>query len=126
MELDCPRCSIGKLEEIEVDGILIDRCRVCGGLWFDSGELTHVSGDDEAVKELEAQMPTLQGDISCPRCEKTSLRKQSLLVGEPNESDIFRCPSCLGSWIDRGVLSGSEDKYIAHNTRSCFSVFLKK
>ncbi|MBN2715816.1 MAG: zf-TFIIB domain-containing protein [Deltaproteobacteria bacterium] len=126
MELDCPRCSIGKLEEIEVDGILIDRCRVCGGLWFDSGELTQVSGDAAAVKNLEAQMPSTQVDLECPRCEKTALRSQALCVGENSSCAIYRCPSCLGSWIDRGVLRLAEDKRIAQNTRECFAQLLER
>ncbi|MBN2526157.1 MAG: zf-TFIIB domain-containing protein [Deltaproteobacteria bacterium] len=121
MELDCPRCKIGKLEELEVDGILIDRCRVCGGLWFDSGELTQVSGDDESVRETESQIPDEQTHMDCPRCEQTTMRKQRLCDAGQQEHDIFRCPSCLGSWIDRGVLSGTEDKNIAQNTRACFS-----
>jgi uncharacterized protein len=127
MELDCPRCKVGKLEEIEVDNILIDRCEVCGGLWFDSGELTQVSGDAESVKELEAVMPTEAGTLECPRCKKTEMRRQTLCGKGAGDCDtVFRCPSCLGSWIDRGVLRGSEDKFIAQNTRECFTALLGK
>lgn len=126
MELDCPRCSIGKLEEIEVDGILIDRCKVCGGLWFDAGELTQVSGDNASVRDLEAEIPSGQVNVDCPRCEDTQLRRQSLCVGGRNECDIYRCPSCLGSWIDRGVLRSSEDQHIAQNTKECFGHLLGK
>ena len=125
MELDCPRCKVGKLEEIEIENILIDRCEVCGGLWFDSGELTQMSGDAESVKELEAQIPTESGTLECPRCTKTEMRRQKLSENGVGDCDtVYRCPSCLGSWIDRGVLRRGEDKLIAQNTRECFTSLL--
>ena len=125
MELNCPRCRVGKLEEIEIDSILIDRCKLCGGLWFDSGELTQMSGDAESVKDLEAKMPTESVDLECPRCEKTGMRRQQICETSTGDCDmVFRCPSCLGSWIDRGVLRRSEDRAIAQNTRECFTKLL--
>lgn len=126
MELDCPRCTIGKLEEVEIDEVLIDRCLVCGGLWFDQGELTQMVGDDNAVKEIEAAIPSEKSDILCPRCIDTTLRKQEVCELQGKSIDIFRCPSCLGTWMDRGVLRRSEDQHIAQNAKHCFTDFLKK
>ncbi len=36
--LDCPKCQ-GELESYTFMEILLDRCRGCGGLWLDPGEL---------------------------------------------------------------------------------------
>ena len=36
--LDCPRCD-GRLMEETYEGVLIDRCDGCGGVWLDPGEL---------------------------------------------------------------------------------------
>lgn len=40
------RCPVdgGLLFEFEINGILLDRCNHCGGLWFDSGELKALLG----------------------------------------------------------------------------------
>ena len=35
----CPRCEQVELDERERDGILIDVCRSCRGVWLDRGEL---------------------------------------------------------------------------------------
>lgn len=35
---DCPRCD-GTLQETQVEGVTIERCDKCGGVWLDAGEL---------------------------------------------------------------------------------------
>jgi tRNA(Ile2) C34 agmatinyltransferase TiaS len=40
-ELHCPKCS-GVLESHAFEGFLLDRCRDCGGIWMDKGELEGV------------------------------------------------------------------------------------
>jgi ribosomal protein L37AE/L43A len=40
-ELGCPKCD-GTLMETEFEGIKIDVCNKCTGVWFDSGELAQV------------------------------------------------------------------------------------
>ena len=36
--LQCPRCD-GKLVEVTVEDVKIDRCNSCAGIWLDAGEL---------------------------------------------------------------------------------------
>jgi len=36
--MSCPRCD-GTLSESEFEGVMIDTCERCGGIWLDSGEL---------------------------------------------------------------------------------------
>lgn len=36
--MTCPRCS-SALKEAEFEGVMIDTCEKCGGVWLDSGEL---------------------------------------------------------------------------------------
>lgn len=124
MEMDCPRCSIGKLQEIEVDEVFIDRCRICGGLWFDQGELAQIVGGEEPVREMEEKVPEQEGDISCPKCRKFRLRPLCICHFDGGDVNIFRCPSCLGSWLDRGALRKSEDVAIAKNMKHCFNEML--
>lgn len=35
----CPRCEASLMDEIERDGVTVDICRECRGLWLDRGEL---------------------------------------------------------------------------------------
>jgi Zn-finger nucleic acid-binding protein len=37
--MNCPRCTGLSLQEIDRDGITLDRCEICRGIWLDRGEL---------------------------------------------------------------------------------------
>ena len=41
----CPRCT-GKLVEVEFEGVLIDRCDNCSGIWLDPGEFAELVKKD--------------------------------------------------------------------------------
>jgi len=34
----CPKCG-DSMSEMEMTGIMVDKCKACGGVYFDSGEL---------------------------------------------------------------------------------------
>ncbi len=36
--MKCPKCG-ADMQEIEMDGILVDKCSACEGIYFDRGEL---------------------------------------------------------------------------------------
>lgn len=40
-ELRCPKCG-GEWESFTYEGFFLDRCRDCGGIWLDRGELEGV------------------------------------------------------------------------------------
>ncbi len=37
--MQCPRCESTSLTEMDRDGVTIDRCDRCRGIWLDRGEL---------------------------------------------------------------------------------------
>jgi Zn-finger nucleic acid-binding protein len=51
----CPRCQGTELEERERDGVVVDVCRSCRGLWLDRGELEKLIA--RATRELEEYGP---------------------------------------------------------------------
>jgi uncharacterized protein with PIN domain len=42
----CPRCD-GALKESKFEGVSIDTCEKCGGIWLDSGELEQLLKKDK-------------------------------------------------------------------------------
>ncbi|HEY7545272.1 MAG TPA: zf-TFIIB domain-containing protein [Blastocatellia bacterium] len=44
--LPCPRCE-GRLKELTYEGIQIDQCNKCNGIWLDAGELEHLTQKEE-------------------------------------------------------------------------------
>ena len=43
--LECPKCD-GQLEGVINEGVEIDVCNTCGGVWLDAGELEQLSKRD--------------------------------------------------------------------------------
>ncbi|MBC7976368.1 MAG: zf-TFIIB domain-containing protein [Myxococcales bacterium] len=58
--MNCPRCEQPTLVEIDRDGITIDRCERCRGVWLDRGELEKlvVRGRGGAVDAATTAPPT--------------------------------------------------------------------
>jgi Zn-finger nucleic acid-binding protein len=102
--LDCPVCR-EPLVVAERDGIELDVCPWCHGLWFDAGELALLAerlGRTLAVAEdgsMEAAA-TPEKPRPCPRCDK-AMGKVSL--GAEPKVVLDRCPG-HGLWFDHGEL----------------------
>ena len=114
--LACPRCG----EEMEVkgvQGIAIDRCPNCFGIWFDKGELESIEkgGGGDMVRLLSMGSPFDDADMSqpwndlsrederahaeCPRCSAAMERHED---GIDRTLIVDRCKACGGTWYDGG------------------------
>ena len=52
--MNCPRCEGTLLQEREREGVIVDACESCRGLWLDRGELEKlVARATREVDELE-------------------------------------------------------------------------
>lgn len=90
----------------------IDRCEVCGGIWFDAGELAKTLRE-RLPEEVEVEGGGGVGEqlaceprISCPRCH------QQLAVLRSRAApwlDYDRCLGCDGIWLEGGALERLED-----------------
>ena len=105
--MQCPRCQ-SELETIEVDGIELESCPECGGLWFDQGELRRAK--DLALPDLhwkefeiwkhEHHFDATADGLACPRCRQPMVH----LRYHETEVEIDHCPACSGVWLGRGEL----------------------
>ena len=101
----CPVCKTD-LMVVEREGIEVDWCLDCGGLWFDEGEielLGEKAGRSIATQILESPNNlATQGRRRCPRCPKR-MESMQLELGPSDRVIIDRCPK-HGLWLDRGEL----------------------
>lgn len=49
--MNCPICDGSRMREIEENGILIDICPTCKGVWLDRGELDKLMQDVREVRQ---------------------------------------------------------------------------
>lgn len=103
----CPKCQQA-LEVVSYNGIEIDRCTGCYGIWFDHREeeqLKQLQGaaealdiGDEFVGASFDQVP----DTQCPKCQ---IPLHQVLHQGTVEIRFERCTQCKGSFFDAGEFS---------------------
>ncbi len=49
--MNCPVCNDSRMREVEKNGILIDVCPTCKGVWLDRGELEKLIQDVREVRQ---------------------------------------------------------------------------
>jgi Zn-finger nucleic acid-binding protein len=89
------------MESIVVDGVEVDRCAGCEGLWFDAGELDWLAQDEvaEAIDVGEVRALNHVTEIDCPRCGKPMKH-----VADRHKPDVRYevCIGCEGAFLDAG------------------------
>ena len=99
----CPKCRCD-MEQIDVDGTIIDRCTSCSGIWFDEGEVEALSNKEAAAvidtgtTDIGKQHNVID-DYQCPRCGGQMEKKV-----DPQQQHIWyeTCVDCNGSFFDAG------------------------
>ena len=101
--MNCPVCRTA-LVVVEREGIELDWCLSCRGLWFDEGELELLAEKSGRAVDPADLVPTDRssghGKRRCPRCRK---KMAQATVGAGKGPKIDRCPA-HGIWLDRGEL----------------------
>lgn len=111
--MNCPKCRTGKLQTLTLktkqgSPLHVDQCSICGGVWFDHGELDrYLSGTVEVLDapELHATLAVEldHREAKCPRCDVT-LAKTAAPRNDRIQGDS--CPNCAGLWLDAGEAGG--------------------
>jgi len=126
--MECLRCN-SAMKKMDLDGVLIDKCSNCGGVWLDADELDKLKYDDgkdkqelmiEAKNEVMQERKRLLTTVGmCPKCQR---KKLDTFVRTGVEID--QCPACYGLFFDHGELqkiSANE-----HNGMTKFLYGIKK
>lgn len=92
------------MEAVEYEGVEVDRCKNCKGIWFDVGEndLLRDRGAAAAIDTGDPSQGRQTNKIDryrCPRCDGGMMR-----MVDPQRSHIWyeECTSCRGSFFDAG------------------------
>ena len=106
--MDCIKCTQA-MSKAKMQGVLVDKCNICGGIWLDGGELEMIkyndSKDDDALlKEarsevLEEKMRLVTTEGLCPKCQK-----QRINTYVRSGVEVDQCPACKGIFFDYGEL----------------------
>ncbi len=105
MNLCCLKCT-SVLDRSTVEGIEVDHCPSCGGLWLDHGEVERLGrGKPEDLDRLRTALvgktapdPASDTTTSCPACPG------QLKEVELGPVHIEYCGKCHGIFLDKGEL----------------------
>ncbi|MBD3263729.1 MAG: hypothetical protein GF375_01340, partial [Candidatus Omnitrophica bacterium] len=108
----CPTCG-ENLREKEYEGVMIDVCARCGGVWLDDEELPQiiekreVQFSPEERKEIDpeelkqASLGETVPELNCPVCGALMGRN---IYASVSGIMIDRCSNGHGIWLDKGEL----------------------
>ena len=124
--MDCPKC-VGKLQKTviredvtseipELAGagvsfeLPVSQCFVCGGVWFDKGELDKYLTEHMTILESPTLGEGLDKELdlkkaNCPRCHL--VMKKVAAPKAPNVK-IDVCEKCQGVWLDAAEINRLE------------------
>lgn len=121
--LICPACNktMDKVF-IPTEGINVDICTNCGGIYFDNRELEHFDENKEDVSKI---MEKLEGrefekvpaDIErhCPNCGNKMVKNFSSI---DKSIEIDECYNCGGKFLDNSELTKIRAEYETEAERS--------
>jgi Zn-finger nucleic acid-binding protein len=104
----CPKCHKETLYSFNTpEGIEIDLCDSCKGIWLDKGEsATFTELADDIPNLEEALADAKDTDYVCPKCQG---KFQQMKYIHEGDLIIDRCNKCFGIWLDANELWQLED-----------------
>ncbi len=119
--MDCPRCSVATTQH-DHDGIRVDQCDRCGGMFLHHGELNKIAEPTQGDLEFS----TLHGEsfqhedrfepIGCPDCGAGTMKKVEFNIHTGIVLDY--CEACGGFWLDGTELDRINDEVRTLNEAS--------
>jgi Zn-finger nucleic acid-binding protein len=121
--MQCAKCKT-EMTAIDIDGIEVDRCDGCGGMWFDLGEKEALKAsthkDAERIDIGDPSRGERQNeirDIDCPRCNTGMVK---LSHHEQRHIEYERCATCGGVYLDAGEFDDLRDLTPGERARRLF------
>lgn len=117
--MNCPKCN-HKLISQEYEGMTVDKCLNCGGMWFDFKELDQL--EDTILSEDEMKGTLVWGrkpaKEKCPKCGIVMTQFDYRL----NNLHLEYCEKNMhGFWLDKG-----EEERIVEEMKESIERFEKK
>ena len=106
LELKCPKDGT-VMSKVVAGGVTIDRCEVCGAMWFDLNELERLLMGKVKSKEIDIGARTRTDakiktkNLDCPRDGE---RMKEIEYPDQSHVHIMKCPTCQGMLFDAGEL----------------------
>jgi uncharacterized protein len=120
--MNCPKCNAA-MEKVTYEGVEVDRCTGCQGVWFDFREQQQLKNVKGAAAGIDVGDPAAGqkmnevGKINCPRDGVLLTRMVDL-----KQPHIWyeACPHCYGVFFDAGEFKDYSRKTLVESVRDLF------
>ena len=118
-----PNCPVDDftLTQEQYEGVTIDRCPHCQGVWLDAGELEAIQANqesdfrgvpDDAMDYVSGAVGMAQAEsektLSCIKCNSGLVKREYSFT---SQVVIDNCPKGHGMWLDKAELQRLEKFY---------------
>lgn len=101
--MKCPKC-LSPMVKVLFEGVEVDRCVDCHGLWFDQFEREELMKrrNSEAIDNGDFQIGFEFDRVNCIVCPRCDSRMIAMVAPGPPPVHFEQCVSCAGSFFDAG------------------------
>lgn len=118
-----PNCPVDDFTLVQenYEGVTIDRCPHCSGVWLDEGELEAIQNNqdsdfrgvpDDAMDYVTGAVGMARSEtektLSCIKCESDLVKREYSFT---SQVIIDNCPKGHGMWLDKAELQRLEKFY---------------
>ncbi len=95
------------MQPVTHEGVTVDRCANCGGIWFDAHEREALLATRSGARAVDTgdravgRRMNEQDRIHCPHCTTQMIR---MVDNERPDIRYEQCAACGGSFLDAGEL----------------------
>ena len=101
--MKCLKCETESLNEVLVEGVAVDRCSSCHGIWFDAQELSVLLSEDaRRVSTLRRGGENEQADSKRGKCPRDGAKLLRVYSSIDRSVILDACADCHGIWLDGG------------------------
>ena len=120
--MQCPKCK-SVMEDLEIYEVIIKRCSLCKGLWFDRSKHEYLK-DLDGSGEIDTGDPDIgkafnkKDDIFCPDCFAPMIK---MVVAHQPHIWYESCSKCYSVFFDAGEFSDYVKKNITDFLKDLFT-----
>ena len=125
--MNCPKCQ-ALMEAVSFDGVTVDRCTGCKGIWFDANEqkkLADAKGSeaiDTGDVNVGREMNEMTG-VNCPRCQQPMVQMEDV---DQHHITFEACQACKGMFLDAGEFKDLKNYTLLDYLKGLFKHKTKK
>lgn len=101
--MECPKCQAHLKKVPTKQGVIVDYCPSCQGVWLDEGEIFMFSKKPKWMAEVlgKGLLNAHPSQRRCPRCNTNNMLEGGFFE---DKLQIDQCQTCKGLWFDDGEM----------------------